>query len=110
SAMFIIFAMAMLVAFGMLLYFLGVEKQRFSIPAVGYGIVLGTFNFCNILFYMKAHRALPENPSVVFTGMNIGVISLGALVGVLFFKERLSRLNYLGIVLSMVSVLIIAYL
>lgn len=110
SAMFIIFAMAMLVAFGMLLYFLGVEKQRFSIPAVGYGIVLGTFNFCNILFYMKAHRALPENPSVVFTGMNIGVISLGALVGVLFFKERLSRLNYLGIVFSMVSVLIIAYL
>jgi len=110
SAMFIIFVMAMLIAFGMLLYFLGVEKQRFSIPAVGYGVVLGTFNFCNILFYMKAHRALPENPSVVFTGMNIGVISLGALVGVLFFKERLSRLNYLGIVLSMVSVLIIAYL
>ncbi|MCW8309793.1 EamA/RhaT family transporter [Sphingobacterium sp. InxBP1] len=110
SAMFIIFVMAMLIAFGMLLYFLGVEKQRFSIPAVGYGVVLGTFNFCNILFYMKAHRALPENPSVVFTGMNIGVISLGALVGVLFFKERLSRLNYLGVVLSMVSVLIIAYL
>ncbi|MNT82988.1 hypothetical protein D3C72_2227960 [compost metagenome] len=59
---------------------------------------------------MKAHRALPENPSVVFTGMNIGVISLGALIGVLFFKERLSLLNYIGIALSIVSVLIIAYL
>ncbi|WP_293907945.1 EamA family transporter [Sphingobacterium sp. UBA5670] len=110
SSMFIIFVMAMFVATLLLFYFLFVEKQSFSRKAVGYGLVLGVFNFCNILFYMKAHRALPENPSVVFTGMNIGVISLGALIGVLFFKERLSLLNYLGIALSIVSVLIIAYL
>lgn len=110
SSMFIIFVMAMLVAFALLCYFIVVEKQRFSFQAVAYGLILGAFNFCNILFYMKAHRALPENPSVVFTGMNIGVISLGALVGVLFFKERLSRLNYVGVILSIISVLIIAYL
>ncbi|WP_312793250.1 EamA family transporter [Sphingobacterium sp.] len=110
SSMFIIFVLAMAVALILLAYFLVFEKQRFSINALGYGLVLGAFNFCNILFYMKAHRALPENPSIVFTGMNIGVISLGALIGVLFFKERLSRLNYLGLVLSIVSVLIIAYL
>ncbi|MDF2853658.1 MULTISPECIES: EamA family transporter [Sphingobacterium] len=110
SSLFIIFVMAMSIAMVLLLYFLFVEKQRFSRQAMGYGLVLGVFNFCNILFYMKAHRALPENPSVVFTGMNIGVISLGALIGVLFFKERLSLLNYLGIALSIVSVLIIAYL
>ncbi|MGE8378853.1 MAG: EamA family transporter, partial [Sphingobacterium sp.] len=109
SSMFIIFVMAMLIAFGLLGYFIFVEKQTFSPKAVVYGLILGAFNFCNILFYMKAHRALPENPSIVFTGMNIGVISLGALVGVLFFKERLSWLNYLGIVLSIISVLIIAY-
>ncbi|KKO93155.1 transporter [Sphingobacterium sp. Ag1] len=109
SSLFIIFVMAMCIAMVLLLYFLFVEKQRFSRQAMGYGLVLGVFNFCNVLFYMKAHRALPENPSVVFTGMNIGVISLGALIGVLFFKERLSLLNYLGIALSIVSVLIIAY-
>ncbi len=110
SSLFIIFVMAMCIAMVLLLYFLFVEKQHFSKQAMGYGLVLGVFNFFNILFYMKAHRALPENPSVVFTGMNIGVISLGALIGVLFFKERLSLLNYLGIALSIVSVLIIAYL
>ena len=110
SSMFIIFVMAMLIAFGLLGYFIWIEKQVFSFKAIAYGLILGAFNFCNILFYMKAHRALPENPSIVFTGMNIGVISLGALVGVLFFKERLSGLNYLGIALSIVSVLIIAYL
>jgi hypothetical protein len=87
SSMFIIFVMAMFIAMVLLLYFLFVEKQRFSRQAVGYGLVLGVFNFCNILFYMKAHRALPDNPSVVFTGMNIGVISLGALIGVLFLKK-----------------------
>lgn len=110
SSIFIIFVMAMLIAFGLLGYFIWIEKQVFSFKAIAYGLILGAFNFCNILFYMKAHRALPENPSIVFTGMNIGVISLGALVGVVFFKERLSGLNYLGIALSIVSVLIIAYL
>lgn len=110
SSMFIIFVMAMLIAFVLLGYFIWIEKQVFSFKAIAYGLILGAFNFCNILFYMKAHRALPENPSIVFTGMNIGVISLGALVGVVFFKERLSGLNYLGIALSIVSVLIIAYL
>lgn len=110
SSMFIIFVMAMLIAFGLLGYFIWIEKQVFSFKAIAYGLILGAFNFCNILFYMKAHRALPENPSIVFTGMNIGVVSLGALVGVVFFKERLSGLNYLGIALSIVSVLIIAYL
>ena len=110
SSMFIIFVMAMLIAFVLLGYFIWIEKQVFSFKAIAYGLILGAFNFCNILFYMKAHQALPENPSIVFTGMNIGVISLGALVGVVFFKERLSGLNYLGIALSIVSVLIIAYL
>ena len=56
---------------------------------------------------MKAHKALPENPSVVFTAMNIGVMSLGAVVGVLVFGEKLSRINKLGVLLAIVAVLII---
>ena len=72
-------------------------------------MVLGGFNFANILFYMKAHRALPENPSIVFTGMNVGVITLGAIIGIFLFSEKLSFINKIGIILAIVSVFIIAY-
>jgi len=79
------------------------------VKAVFWGMLLGGFNFANILFYMKAHRALPDNPSIVFTGMNIGVITVGALVGVVVFKEKLSVLNVVGLFLAMVSVAVLAY-
>lgn len=110
TAMFVVFLIAMGVALLFMIYFLLVEKQSFSFKSLGLGIVLGFFNFGNILFYMKAHRAIPENPSIVFTGMNIGVISVGALVGVLLFKEKLSVINKIGLALAIISVLIITYL
>lgn len=108
TSMFFVFILAMLVAFAYLLYIAFTGKQRISSRAILWGLVLGGFNFANILFYMKAHRALPENPSVVFAGMNIGVISVGALVGILVFREQLSRLNRIGLLLALISVLVLA--
>lgn len=108
TSMFFVFILAMLVAFAYLLYIAFAGKQRISGRAILWGLVLGGFNFANILFYMKAHRALPENPSVVFAGMNIGVISVGALVGILVFREPLSRLNRIGLMLALISVLVLA--
>lgn len=110
TSMFIIFCLAMFASFLYLVYLLILDKQKFDFRALYSGLLLGIFNFGNILFYMKAHRAIPDNPSVVFTGMNIGVIVLGALVGVVLFKEKLTNLNKIGLFLAVVSVLLIAYL
>lgn len=109
TSLFLIFSSAMLVAFGYLVYLIVFSKQRFSLNAIYWGVALGAFNFANFLFYMRAHRTLPDNPSIVFTGMNVGVIALGTLVGLLFFKEKLSLVNKIGVILAVVSVLIIAY-
>ncbi len=110
TSMLVVFCLAMVVAFAFLVYHLTVSRKRFSVHAIFWGVVLGGFNFANILFYMKAHRALPDNPSIVFTGMNVGVIALGALVGIYLFREKLSHVNKIGIILAVISVLIIAYL
>ncbi|MGA7296574.1 MAG: EamA family transporter [Rhodanobacteraceae bacterium] len=72
------------------------------------GLVLGALNFGNIVFYIHAHRALPQNPSLVFAAMNIGVIVLATLVGVLAFRERLGRWNIVGLVLAVLAVAILA--
>jgi threonine/homoserine efflux transporter RhtA len=70
---------------------------------------LGVANFGNILFYLKAHQALSNNPSTVFSAMNIGVIAVGTLVGLVVFKEKLSLLNKAGIVIAVVAIIVISY-
>ena len=71
------------------------------------GLILGLFNFGNILFYLKAHQYFSRNPSTVFAAMNLGVIALGTLIGVLIFNEKLTKLNYVGIVLAICAVILI---
>ena len=80
----------------------------FSWRNTGAGLLLGLLNFGNIVFYVHAHRALPENPSLVFAAMNIGVVVLGTLVGVLAFSEKPGRMNWLGIALAVPAIVLIA--
>lgn len=103
SGLFITFSLAGLLMFAYLL----LRRNHFNLRSVIAGLVLGTFNFGNILFYIRAHQSFSDNPTLVFTTMNIGVISLGTLVGALLFKEKISRLNALGIVLAICAVLML---
>lgn len=82
----------------------GVRWHRRSLMA---GIVLGILNFGNIYFYIRAHQAFPDNPTLVFSAMNIGVISLGTLVGAGFFGERLNKFNVAGIVLAVLAIVLL---
>ena len=75
---------------------------------VGGAVLLGVFNFGNILFYVQAHRHLASDPALVFSAMNIGVIVLATLVGVWWLGERLGRLNRFGLALAVVAVLVLA--
>lgn len=72
-----------------------------------FGALVGIFNFGNILFYLLAHKEFSENPSTVFAGMNMGVIVLGSLTGILFFREKMSARNYLGIALALGAIVLI---
>ncbi len=109
TSLFIIFFLAFV--FSLVVFILGISagKTKFNWVNLFCGLILGFFNFGNILFYLRAHRALPDNPSIVFSAMNIGVIILGAITGVFLFKERLSLLNKIGIVLAVVAILVISH-
>ena len=108
TSMFVVFILAFLISTLYLLYLFLIKKIRFAFINVICGWILGIANFGNILFYLKAHQVLSEKPSLVFSSMNIGVILLGFLVGVLVFKEKLSRLNYIGIVLALIAIILMS--
>ncbi|MFA4868787.1 MAG: EamA/RhaT family transporter [Pedobacter sp.] len=107
NSLIIIFFLAFIVSLLSIFYLSAVKKQKLELVNFLCGCILGFFNFFNILFYLKAHRAMADNPSVVFAAMNMGVIILGSLVGILIFKEKLNKLNYWGLALSLVAILLI---
>ncbi len=99
------FALALLVAFALQLWRRLRGRTHFTTRSALGGVALGSVNFGNILFYLRGHRALPQHPAArsAKASRTIGVVALKALVGVLVFQERLSRLNLGGVLLAPVS-------
>ena len=73
------------------------------------GMGLGLLNFANIALYVKAHMLLKDTPAIVFAGMNILVVVLGALSGLIIFKEKLTPTTALGLTLGLASVICLGY-
>ncbi len=105
------FASGLLVSFlmagSLMIVTLVLRRIRWSRRDLIGGAILGLLNFGNIYFYIRAHQHFPENPTLVFTAMNIGVISVGTLVGAGIFRERLSRWNILGIALALAAIVLL---
>jgi drug/metabolite transporter (DMT)-like permease len=102
------FALALPIAFAVPLWRHPRGGARFNGRSALGGIALGLANFGNILFYLRGHRALPQHPALIFASMNIGVVALGAVVGLLLFREQLSRLNLVGVLLALLAIGVIA--
>ncbi len=108
------FPLTLLVSFGLagvlLFIYLLITRVRWQGNALAAGLLLGALNMGNIYAYVRAHQVLSESPSIVFTGMNVGVIAVATLIGVGVFKEHLNRINMIGLLLaiSCVAVLFLA--
>ncbi|MDF3939887.1 DMT family transporter [Achromobacter denitrificans] len=100
--------LAFVIAGLLMLAYLLLRRVRCQARHLAAGVVLGLANFGNVLTYIRAHQSLPEHPALVFASMNMGVITLGTLVGALAFREPLSRLNLLGIALALGAIVLMA--
>lgn len=96
SSLFAAFVLAGLV----MAVWLAARRTTWNARSMLAGALLGALNFSNIFFYLKAHQQYPENPTLVFAAMNIGVIALGTLVGAWAFKEDLSARKVVGLILA----------
>lgn len=89
--------------------YLCICKTRWNAASILAGLILGGLNFGNILFYIKAHQQMQNNPSLVFAGMNLGVITLATIVGSVLFKEKINGYNAAGIVLAIAAIWFLFY-
>lgn len=105
------FPLTLFVSFGLagllLFIYLLITRVRWQGNALAAGLLLGALNMGNIYAYVRAHQLLSESPSIVFTGMNVGVIAVATLIGVGVFRESLNRINVLGLLLAICCVAVL---
>ena len=70
------------------------------------GAFLGMINFGSTYYMLKAISVFES--SVVFPVTNASIVGLSGLVGYLGFREKLSWINWTGIILAVLAILIIA--
>ena len=104
TSLLVMFVLALPVAFALAALQRLRGGARFGARHALGGLLLGLFNFGNILFFLRAHQALPHDPALVFASMNLGVVALGALTGMLLFRERLSRINLAALLLALLAI------
>jgi drug/metabolite transporter (DMT)-like permease len=103
------FCVAATVGLLILLFLFITERQKFSGRAVVAGICIGVPNYFSIWCLMGALKGYTGNSSAIIPINNMGIVLLTALVAWLVFKEKLSAINWAGIVLSLASIALIAF-
>lgn len=74
------------------------------------GIALGIPNFFSIYFLLRALKFDGLNSASVFTVNNVAIVMLTTLIGIVLFRESLSRKNWIGILLAIISIMLISIL
>lgn len=86
----------------------GVRRDRFELKNMLGGMVLGIPNYFSIYALLKALNLYESNAAFVYPVLNISTIVLSSCLAFVLFKERLSPLNYAGILLSVVAVVFLS--
>lgn len=73
------------------------------------GIILGIPNYFSIFFLLTAIKSFSLKSAFVFGINNIGIVLLSTLLSVIIFKEKLTLINKFGVLISVLSIILIAY-
>lgn len=92
----------------LLAYRLAIKKEAFSAKTLIGSVTLGVPNFLSFYFLLLALTAFANSGALVYPIYNIGVIVLAALIGIIFFKEKLSTTNYIGLGIALLSIILIS--
>ncbi len=69
-----------------------------------WGIALGIPNFFSLWFMLKALSSPDLNGSEVFPLVSMGVVVLSSVIGLVLYKEKLEKSNWLGVLLAVGSI------
>lgn len=84
-------------------------KQVFEWKNLLAGIIIGIPNYFSIWCLVRFLKNSPWQSSASIPMNNMGIVLFSAVAAWLLFRERLSKVNWAGIILSMIAIWLIAF-
>lgn len=103
----IIFLSAAIVGFFFIIIQAIKGDLKFEFKNIIAGICLGIPNYFSIYFLVKTLRSDILESSGIFAINNVSIVTLSTFVGIIFFKEKLIKKNWIGITLAILSIILI---
>ena len=96
--------------FGTIFLILSAFKTKIKIKwrSVIAGVLLGVLNYYSFYFVIEALHIQSMPSSVVIPIINVGVLLLSTLLAMALFKEKLQKINYAGVIISILSIVVLA--
>jgi drug/metabolite transporter (DMT)-like permease len=83
------------------------KPESFGLKNIVAGIILGVPNYYSIIFLIKALQNKNFESSTLFTINNVAIVIVSTLVGLLFFKEKFSLKNKIGVALAVLGIVLV---
>jgi hypothetical protein len=103
----VVFLSALLIG----LIFILIKPKSFSnsitISELIGGTILGIANFGSLYFFILALNNSKLDSSIVFGLNNICIVLFSILIGLTMFKENFSRVNFAGVLMAVIAILIL---
>jgi drug/metabolite transporter (DMT)-like permease len=103
------FAVAATIGLIVMLFLLISGKMKFDKRSIVAGILIGVPNYFSIWCLVRVLSDYKGNSSAIIPINNMGIVLFSTVVAWIMFKEKLSTLNWLGILLSVAAIALIAF-
>jgi drug/metabolite transporter (DMT)-like permease len=112
NTVFMIIACSGAIVIGTLLVFWKVVIQRseiFEWKNILAGFLLGVPNFLSLYFLLKALISYGNSAAFVFPIYNILSMLFSAITAYVLFKEKLTVMNRIGVIIAIIAVILLSY-
>jgi drug/metabolite transporter (DMT)-like permease len=83
------------------------KKKKILFKNIFAGIILGLLNWGSTLYFIKGLGIFES--TFFFPVFNVSIVAFSAIIGYFIFKEKLSPVNWAGIILAAVSIILITF-
>ena len=96
--------------FSSFIYVLVLKKSKdfLNNQVLIYGLILGIVNYYGVYFFLKALDSNIFDSSVIFGINNVSIVTLSVLTGIIIFKEKVTKINIIGILNSIVAIAVLS--
>ncbi|OFX68068.1 MAG: hypothetical protein A2X12_03145 [Bacteroidetes bacterium GWE2_29_8] len=96
--------------FSFISYFIFIRKKTIlKKDNIIWGTILGILNFLATYYFLKTIESKVFDNTVFFPLFNMSIVGFSALMGFTIFKEKLSKINWVGIAIAIIAIFLITY-